>query len=426
MLKSVWKGRPAAPPAVPGPSVQNISDAYLYLLGRLFVLRQEHVDFGHAGVAWNHIVHRVAGVATGANPDLDCATSHAWIAVDDNSCTLVDVPPIDGRYFTIQALNPWGETIANVNERTYPDHHSGTFAFCLTNAEVQVPRGAYRIDVPGRRVRVVVRVELGPDPAVATALQHRVAMHATGTPRVEPPVRIRPFSHDRLPRVEAFDMAAAVLNSEPDVNPATRSMHALVRAVAAAAARTPGERHRIDSVIRVKAWEALRQEVAALAMEANGWVRPRLAGNYGSNWLGRTAANLVGLWSNNQSEVISFTAGTSSCLRGCDAHTIRFDRDDPPGSHVRYFWSVTCLDAVDLRVLPNPANRFALNSRSDLRYADDGSLTLYLGPERPADAPGSNWLPTPADKHYVLVWRSYGPDEATQSAKWFPPPLRPL
>ena len=40
MLKSVWKGRPTAPPAVPGPSVQNISDAYLYLLGRLFVLRQ--------------------------------------------------------------------------------------------------------------------------------------------------------------------------------------------------------------------------------------------------------------------------------------------------------------------------------------------------------------------------------------------------
>jgi hypothetical protein len=36
----------------------------------------------------------------------------------------------------------------------------------------------------------------------------------------------------------------------------------------------------------------------------------------------------------------------------------------------------------------------------DLAFNDDGSLTLWIGPELPADAPTSNWIPTPSTALY--------------------------
>ena len=51
------------------------------------------------------------------------------MAVDDKSCTLIELPEIKGRYYTVQALNGWGEVTANVNERTHPKHPFGKVRF---------------------------------------------------------------------------------------------------------------------------------------------------------------------------------------------------------------------------------------------------------------------------------------------------------
>jgi hypothetical protein len=58
-----------------------------------------------------------------------------------------------------------------------------------------------------------------------------------------------------------------------------------------------------------------------------------------------------------------------------------------------------------MRVLPNPMNRFLLNNQSDLEYGQDDSLTLYFAPEKPANAPEGNWLPTPRGQNYRLTFR---------------------
>ena len=83
-----------------GPSDQDVSDAYIYLLGRLLVLRQEQVDFRFEGFRWNHIHHREPGSVNLRNPDLDIARSEAWIAVDEHSCSVLHLPDISGRYYT--------------------------------------------------------------------------------------------------------------------------------------------------------------------------------------------------------------------------------------------------------------------------------------------------------------------------------------
>jgi len=155
----------------------------------------------------------------------------------------------------------------------------------------------------------------------------------------------------------------------------------------------------------------------------NGWVHRKSAGNYGADWRLRLAANYAGLWADSPSEVACFGAGTAKPLNGSDTYTMTFVRDDLPSFHVKYFWSVTCTGAVDRHVIPNPRNRFFLNQQSELQFGSGGSLTLYFAPRKPAEAPDGNWLPTAMGKNFALTWRSYGPDKATTSGKWFPPRL---
>jgi hypothetical protein len=128
-------------------SESEISDAYIDLLARLLVMRQQQLDF-EEGFIWNQLVHRKPGEVDWPNPNLDVAYSEAWVAVDENSCTLLSVPKVTGRYYTVQFLNGWGETLANINERVYPDQPDGEFAVCLRGANVALPANARRIDLP--------------------------------------------------------------------------------------------------------------------------------------------------------------------------------------------------------------------------------------------------------------------------------------
>lgn len=75
----------------------EISQAYIYLLGRLLVTRQQQLDF-QEGFKWNELVHRKPGAVDWPNPNLDVAYSEAWVAVDEASCTIVTVPEIKDRY----------------------------------------------------------------------------------------------------------------------------------------------------------------------------------------------------------------------------------------------------------------------------------------------------------------------------------------
>ncbi len=86
---------------------EEMIQTYIYLLGRLLITRQQQLDFKE-GFKWNELVHRKSGAVDWPNPNLDVAYSEAWVAVDETSCTIVTVPKIDDRYYTVQLLNGWG------------------------------------------------------------------------------------------------------------------------------------------------------------------------------------------------------------------------------------------------------------------------------------------------------------------------------
>jgi hypothetical protein len=77
----------------------------------------------------------------------------------------------------------------------------------------------------------------------------------------------------------------------------------------------------------------------------------------------------------------------------------------------------------DRLLVENPIKRYSLGDRSKLKYAPDGSLTLYIQATSPGPGKESNWLPSPAKGPFTVVFRLYGPSAEAQQGKWPAPPL---
>jgi hypothetical protein len=404
-------------------SDQDIIDAHHYFLGRLLILRQEHLDF-KAGFIWNRMLHRDPGAVVSAVPSLDVVYSEAWVAVDETSCTMVEVPAIRKRYYTVQVLNGWGETVANINERAFPGHASGKFGLCLKGARAGLPAGTLRVELPGRKSRLVARVELGADPQEAVKLQRQIRVYPLGKPKIEPPVEITLFENQQLPRVEAFNKVDAILAAERDINPGMEALQSKARAIAKAA-RDVEELKRIDEAIVKQAIPQFQKAARALGAVRNGWSRSAPVGNYGSNYRARAVANYAALWSNNAREVAEYWTYTDAKgreLDGSNTYAMTFPKGQPHGL-VRYFWSILALDSAKFQVMDNPQKVYALSSHAKLYTAKGGALALYFGPRLPDGVPPQNWLPTAAGQKYNLTFRFYGPRDSVASGGYFPPPL---
>lgn len=414
--------------ATPTIGEKEISDSYIYLLGRLLVTRQQQLDF-EEGFKWNELVHRKTGAVDWPNPNLDVAYSEAWVAVDENCYLLVTVPKITGRYYTVQFLNGWGETLANINERLFPDKPAGEFAVCYKGSNVLIPAGATRIDLPVKYARVLLRVELGANWDDAVALQKQFKFQQIGTPAKLPDIpRTVMFDMGNLPGVEAFESANLALDSEADINRGMETIAANTRAIAAAI-KDPTERARIDKVVKERALTDFGKAAAIIGhgTVSNNWIRPTICGVYDNDWLVRTCVNFGGIWANTMDEVLYYKGARDSTgvlLNTDNTYTLTFPSDDLPPKYAKYFWSVIAVDGIHRRVLPNPMNRFLLNNQSKLEYEKDGSLTLYFAPEKPADAPDGNWLPTPGQQHYNLTFRFYGPRGGVADGAYYPPAIQ--
>ena len=413
-------------PVSPTFSETEISDCYLYLLSRLLVLRQQQLDF-QEGFTWNELVHRKPGEVDWPNPNLDVAYSEAWVAVDDKSCLVVTVPRITGRYYTVQFLNGWGETVTNINERVFPQHPNGEFAICLEGSQMPLAAGVQRIDVPVKNMRVLLRVALGANWDEAVALQRQFAFRVIGQPALPTIPKTPIFDIEALLGVEAFEAAELALDSEADINPGMEQLQATTRAIARAV-KDPATRARVDQVIRSKAFAEFKKAMPTLGdgTVRNGWVLSSTIGVYGSNWLLRTLVNDGGIWANTYEEVIYYKAlagpgGTP--LSGDSSYTLHFTKELLPAQYATHFWSIIAVDAVHRRVLPNPEKRYLLNPETNPHYGKDGSLTVYFADAKPAEAPDGNWLPTPKGQHYSLTFRFYRPKGAVAQRTYFPPPL---
>jgi hypothetical protein len=235
---------------MPTPDDETIADAYIYLLRRMLVIRQERSDFKLPGAAYNVIKYNPLGSADFVNPNFDVAYLEAWIAADERAPALLKVPEIMGRYYTAQILDEWGEVIANINERTFPSKPFGSFALVAPGSTAPIPPDAGRVELHSRKAKMLARVELKDDSRRAVELQKQFALASLGTPTIAPPPAIPDFDNKELVGAEIFDDVDARLSSALDVSPIAAPMQQKVRAVAAYVASGSAARGAVDKRLR--------------------------------------------------------------------------------------------------------------------------------------------------------------------------------
>ena len=412
-----------------GLTVQDVVDAYIYVLARYLVIRQERNDLADDGIGYNRIKHNQLGEAGFVNPNLDVAYLEAWLAVDEDTPVILEIPKIEGRYYTVQIMDEWADIVCNVNQRNFPNQPHGRYAFCLKGSAPRLPAGVLRLDIPSRKAKMLARIERRGDDETAVRLQRGFRIIEAGRPRVEPAVAIPKFDNATLITVDAFDklMVESVLDSAPDAMNLAGAMQENVLTVASFVAGSEANRGLVDGIVRTAALPALIGFIRSYGDRRGGWIATTgKEKGFGEDYWFRTAANFAGIWWNNNQEVVYYIGEqdhTGSPLNGDNVYAIRFEKGDLPHKHVDAYWSLTLLSLPDYRVIPNPLHRYNFNNLSRFVHGDDGSLTLYLAAARPACSPEANWLPTRKGAPFTLNLRMYVPRAEVLNGAYYVPPI---
>jgi hypothetical protein len=138
----------------------------------------------------------------------------------------------------------------------------------------------------------------------------------------------------------------------------------------------------------------------------------------------RAAAAKMGIYGNSKQEAYYtayFKDGQGNPLDASKSgYTLTFPKGELPPA--KAFWSVTMYDGNTQLLVANPINRYLINSPMlpNLKFNDDGSLTIYIQKESPGAEKESNWLPAP-DGPFYAVLRIYWPEESVLDHTWKAP-----
>jgi len=137
----------------------------------------------------------------------------------------------------------------------------------------------------------------------------------------------------------------------------------------------------------------------------------------------RAVAARAGLWGNHGYEAdyeIVHQDEHGDQLTGGRRYEVTFN--PPPPAHA--FWSLTMYDTPDYYLVDNPINRYSIGDRTPgLRYADDGSVTVYLQVDQPDGDKAANWLPTPSGAFRPIL-RVYEPASSILEGTYALPKIR--
>ncbi|MFY2561275.1 DUF1254 domain-containing protein [Corallococcus terminator] len=150
----------------------------------------------------------------------------------------------------------------------------------------------------------------------------------------------------------------------------------------------------------------------------DGWNLPEVSLPYfGTDWWTdydfRSMTARAGIYANSPSEALYYRAYqdvNSKPLVGTNQYTVTFPAGQLPPAEA--FWSVTMYGANQFLV-PNSIDRYSLGTQSNLSFAADGSVTIYIQANAPTTAELPNWLPSPVSGSFYLVLRIYGPESTS-------------
>ncbi len=230
------------------------------------------------------------------------------------------------------------------------------------------------------------------------------------------------------------DQLGAVLADAPPL-PGEEARYAQVRAVLEVAKADPRRKEAMT-----KAAVDAETEVVAPLFQFGAWgqqlpYRWSTISNeaaFGTDYFTRTAVAKSNILVNAPNETKYFYQDLDAAgarLNGRNRYTVTFPKGLTPP--VNGFWSLTLYNQHHF-FAPNPIGRYSVGTRNkDLKYAEDGSLTIYVQADPPPDELRANWLPTPQgddgnaemNGDFSLYIRAYWPKAAVLEGAWTPPPV---
>jgi hypothetical protein len=92
----------------------------------------------------------------------------------------------------------------------------------------------------------------------------------------------------------------------------------------------------------------------------------------------------------------------------------------PPNPPAELFWAVTAYNITDGTMPETPQLLPSINGFNEVATNQDGSIDLWFGPQKPADAPESNWIQTVEGRNFLATVRLYGTGTAFFDQTWKP------
>jgi hypothetical protein len=92
----------------------------------------------------------------------------------------------------------------------------------------------------------------------------------------------------------------------------------------------------------------------------------------------------------------------------------------PPHPPAALFWAVTAYNVTDGTMPETPQLLPSINGFNQVMTNEDGSVDIYFGPRKPADAPESNWIQTVDGRNFLVALRLYGSGVEFFDQTWKP------
>jgi DNA sulfur modification protein DndE len=375
-------------------------------------------------------------------PNADTLYSVAWLDLVKEPWVL-HVPAEDGRYYLMPMLSAWTNVFADPGKRT-TGTEAGDYAIIGPGWNGPLPEGVKRLKSPTNMVWVLGRTYCTGTPEdykAVHAIQDQYALRplsAWGKPYtppanvpVDPAVAVNTPPREQVNKMDAgtyFKLMARLMKDNPPAE-----ADAPMVAKLAKLAIVPGREFDLGKVDPAVARGLQRAVKAGLdqivakttdvGKKVNGW-DIAFTGDYGTDYLFRSAVAFVGLGANRPQDACYPMTGVDAegkPLGGANRYVLHFaSKNDLPPTNG--FWSLTMYNA-DYFFVANPLNRYTLSQRNQLQENTDGSIDLYLQKDSPGKDKESNWLPAP-DGRFNLCLRLYWPKESFLDGFWMPPPVK--
>jgi hypothetical protein len=369
-------------------------------------------------------------------PNNDSPYSWAWFDLRREPVVLRVPEVAEDRYYVVQMFDLFTYNFAYVGVRS-TGFDAGDYLIAPTTWDGQAPDGVDDVlrtetQIAGTLTRTAL---FGADdmPTVR-AIQHGYAIQPLSEYaglRPPPPVASLAFPAWDQPRALSADFIAYLnfMLGLVDPNPSETPLYQRLAGIGIGAGR-PWQPENVPAEVLTAIGAGVEHGLKDIEERVSHTTssiglfgsRQQLADDY----LTRAVAANMGIYGQVAEEAVyggSRLDANGDQLMGDQHYELRFDRTTLPDA--KFFWSITLYELPSRLLAANPIDRYSIGDRTPrIAYADDGSLTITLQAATPDDpAQHANWLPTPADGPFTIIYRLYGPGKEAQTGNWSLPPV---